>query len=398
MPLRVRFTLRKHYDSLLCRIGVNGVEGSLFNPVKKGHKPIQVGGTWDQGKQKRTDRSEAAQEFNKRLRDLVSEFEAIEARQRSAGIKPTAKGITDEFQTGVLAGVPGGTLLTCFEYYAQRLADQQGENRLANGTLEKWDYTLTYLKTYLQFTRANALNVEHLTLAWGVKFHDWLMEQGMSADTATRYVKKVSEAIDYYVLRLEQRPGRAVVNPLLGHQFGRAKTKEVVFLEEGHLQKFWQIDNQGRGGACVWWMGLIFLTGLDYPDAVRYVQNRDKFDKPGPVRPFIEIRRSKPPKSMCKIPVWPELTALLHHVPRGDIPSADEINDYMYGVEIVTGFPHRLTCKVGRKTAGYIFFHIRGYTIQAVSRIMGHSSVAITERHYLKVTPSYVEQEDARLG
>lgn len=130
-------------------------------------------------------------------------------------------------------------------------------------------------------------------------------------------------------------------------------------------------------------MGLIMLTGLDHPDAVRYVQNRHYFEREW--GKMIIINRSKPPKSECWIPVLPQLDALMQHIPEGEPPTNDSINDYMRGVEALIGFSHRLICKVGRKTAGALFF-AEFEDIGAVSRMMGHSSVSITERYYVKTT------------
>jgi hypothetical protein len=178
----------------------------------------------------------------------------------------------------------------------------------------------------------------------------------------------------------------------------RGKTKEVFFLEEPHLARFWTLDNRGSAGDCIWYMGFIFLTGMDYPDMLRYLADPAAYDRVIDGRSYIRINRSKKPHKLCMIPVFEPLPTLLTFRPSGEIPSADEINNYMKGVETIVGFPERLTCKVGRKTAGYIFYHIHDYTIEVVSRIMGHSSVSVTERYYVKVTEQKVIQATNRKG
>ena len=56
-----------------------------------------------------------------------------------------------------------------------------------------------------------------------------------------------------------------------------------------------------------------------------------------------------------------------------------------------------VSIKIGRKTAGALFL-AKGYRMEAVSKILGHATVAITERHYVKVTGSLVDVEMKRLS
>lgn len=403
MPISVRFARRTGYDTLQIRITIDGKEGSPFSSVREG-KTIQVSGTWDQKKQKRTDRTESATQFNLRLGVIVSDLIKVCERQRVAGVEPTPKSVQREYQTGEMpeqimppvVAKPKNTLLDIYRAQIITLYSYKGtENALSPSTIKKWEYGLSYLEEYLKGRGEALVSIEHLSVGWFKQYHLHLQKTGsMSVDSATRYVKRISDAIDTWVDFAT--PADKRFNPIAGYKFGRDKAKDVYFLEKPHLAKFWQLDNRGTAGVCIWWMGLIFLTGLDYPDAVRYIADRAKYDRMGSTKPFIEIRRSKTPKALCNIPVWPELTALLQHIPEGKPPSDDEVNDYMKGVEVMIGFDKRLTCKIGRKTAGYIFL-LRGYSIRAVSRIMGHSSIAVTERYYVKVTGELVEQETDKL-
>ncbi|GAB2582253.1 tyrosine-type recombinase/integrase [Spirosoma areae] len=401
MPISVRFTVRKNYNLLLARLSVDGIEGSLFSPVVKGKPALVVGGVWTQKQQKRTDRNQEATDFNKLLRQIVTDLETICDRQRDAGYEPTPKTVQREYQTGetpesllpAKPAKPENTLLDTYRAQLITLHSYRGtENQLSPSTIEKWAYGLTYLEAYLKEKGQTNLRSDQVSVGWAKDYHVHLMKAGpMSADSATRYVKRISDSLDSLV---DYRT--LPFNPIAGYKFGRSKTKDVYFLEKPHLEKFWKLDNRGKAGECIWWMGLIFLTGLDYPDAVRYVRNRSDYDRPGNSKPSILIRRNKTPHAECRIPVWPELTALLQFVPPGEPPEPEEINDYMKGVEVLINFPHRLTCKIGRKTAGYIFL-MRGYTIRAVSRILGHSSIAVTERYYVKVTSELVDQETEAL-
>lgn len=404
MPISIRFTVRQGYNVLQCRLIVDGKLGSLFSPVKQKSKPIPIEGKWNQKEQKRTDRD--GSEFNRLLRRIIDDLESVCSRQRKSGFAPTPQSVQKEYQTGKEPKgiipppppMPEDHLLSVYQTHLLTLFSYKGtENELARSTLRKWEYGLDYLKAYIKFNKWQYIDLNAVSLGWAKAYHVWLMKEGpMAADSATRYLKRISEAIDAHIDRLPPREQRSAFNPIANHKFGRSKTKDVYFLEKPHLEKFWKLDNRGEPGVCIWYMGAIFLTGLDYPDLVRYLSDRSAYDRIGSVRPYIEIKRMKPPKAECRIPVWPELSALLLSQPPGPPPSADDINAYMKGVQAMIGFPERITCKIGRKTAGYIFL-LRGYSIQAVSRILGHSSIEITERYYVKTTAEMVQQEDDRL-
>lgn len=208
------------------------------------------------------------------------------------------------------------------------------EKNLQASTLAKWQYGLTYLTQYVEETRESdplsTGSAADLTVFWGKSYHRWLMKNGpMAAEAATRYVKRLVEAIDY-----QAEAGTIKQNPLATIKLSRAKTKDVYFLEPHHLERFWKLDLEERAGVACWWMGVIFLTGLDFPDAVEYVTNRHKYDQPTQWGNKIVIHRSKPPRAQCHIPILPELENLLRNQPAGPTPSDFEVNRVMYAVQV----------------------------------------------------------------
>ena len=355
---------------------------------------------WDQHTQQVKGRNQLATQANERLAEIIAQHHEIlrELKRRHAkgeGLRPTAKMVRAEFIT------PGSTspsLIDCFKTYLRYLNSLHGsEDGLAEKTVDRVYKTLDYLLTFGNPTYANDRKpvsplLTDLNTGWAKRFHAWLQiyphsgKRRMQKDSANKYLTHVRQAVDHAV-----DEGFLSNNPLDKFRPKRGKGKEVYFLEPHHLDRFWQLDNQGKGGECIWWMGVIFLTGLDHPDAVRYVQNRHLYEQDTLWGKQIVICRSKPPRSECYIPVLPELEALLQRIPAGEPPTAEQINDYMKGVEVLIGFPHRLTCKVGRKTAGAIFFS-EYEDIGAVSKMLGHSSVTITERYYVKTTAHTVNK------
>lgn len=396
--ISVRFRMRPKHPILQIFITVNGEERAGFSTTKDGLILHVEGYTWNQKAQCVNGNSEEVRQFNLLLNKIRSDINAVYDRQVSEGITPTFDSVKNEYKTGQLLINPrrlktnSPSVLDCYRLYVRELvAGNFPEKDLAPTTINKWKYGLAYLEEYVELTKdtdtKSSAPSDEVTFFWAKSYHRWLIKQGpMSADSATRYVNRLIEAISYAA-----EAGLIKQNPLVSLKLPRDKTKEVYFLESEHLERFWRLNLQGELGVACWWMGIIFLTGLDYPDAVRYVQNRAEYERSTPFGDKIVITRSKPPKTECHIPILPELKALLHHIPNTPPPSSDSINGSMRTVEVLIGFKRRLTCKIGRKTAGAIFYTVY-QDIGAVSRMLGHSSVTITERYYVKTTGQTVNR------
>lgn len=394
IPYTVRFDIRPDRCLIRIFIRVNGVEASGFSTLPDGTTLYVEGYSWAARGRYLAGNSEEVHQFNRILDRIRADIGAVYDRQRAAGFTPTAKSVKEEYRTGGFAFTyrqadPASlTPTACYEVYLRELTNGGlSEKSLKETTLDKWRYGLDYLKDYLKQNTSEQMPVAELTPFWGKSYHRWLMKEGpMSADSATRYVSRLSEALNYMA-----ETGSIKMNPLATLSLPRGKTKEVHFLEPEHLEKFWNLNLPGKTGVACWWMGVIFLTGLDYPDVKRYVLDRSRYEQKTPHGEKIVITRSKSPNMECHIPILPELKALLAQIPIDPIPTADTINDEMRVVEALIGFKHRLTCKIGRKTGGAVFF-AEYEDIGAVSRMMGHSSITITERHYVKTTGYTVDK------
>ena len=391
-PISIRFNRRKGYDTIQVRITIDGNGGSPFSTLTDKAMLYATGVSWSQSQQRAIGRSELDRTFNQEIDRIRTSIDAIYDRQKAAGLAVTPRSIQQEYQTATpfssltLALEHKRSAVECYRTYLNEL--QSGgfpEKNLEKTTLAKWGYGLTYLEAYVEQTKeTDSLSIgsaDALTLFWGKSYHRWLMKSGpMAADSATRYVNRLIEALNYVA-----ESGAIKQNPLANLKLPRDKTKEVYFLEPEQLERFWQLNLPGKTGVACWWMGVIFLTGLDYCDAVWYVENRSLYERNTPFGKTIVIRRSKPPRAECHIPVASVLEALLAKQPKGPAPKDWEVNREMYAVATLCGFPHRLTCKVGRKTAGAIFY-AEYEDIGAVSRMLGHGSVSMTERYYVKTS------------
>ncbi|GAB4001619.1 hypothetical protein GCM10028807_58220 [Spirosoma daeguense] len=425
MSISVKFRLRTDRAKGSLRlvqvyIRVDGTEGSPWGvvtehgdylwltPLPTGSEKRKPGvAYWDQKNQEVVGRGEEIDEAKELLSDIESRILQIRKQQvdrfrTNKGPQPTCDTIKRQFQTGVVPVVtfnpfaptaphnPVPTLADAYRAHLITLTVKNGTSEaLAPDTIKKWEYGLNYLIKYLGDSEPTFM-ANQLSRGWAKMYHTWLMKQGMAADSATRYVARIDDVLETCIdFKLISE------NPLSGLKLPRDKDKEVYFLEEEEVNRFFQLDiapGSSLHESC-WWMGIMMLTGLDYPDAKRYVFNRTAYERFTPEgNPKVVIRRSKPPKVECHIPMLPELKALLQHIPTGKPPHPDTVNNMMLAVEGLLNFPERLTIKIARKTAGAIFLR-RGFRLEAVSKFMGHSSVAITERYYVKITGRFADRE-----
>lgn len=361
---------------------------------------------WNAQDERERGKGHDATKRNKRIvnvqKSLVQLYSAqIERHKAKLGPEPSPGTVRHEFLTGnpplfergPVSGAMYGqqqlyrgmSLVTAYNLFKIHLEQTNITNSLHEDTLAKWGYGLKYLKRFC----TEDFKAESVTRGWAREYHSWLMKTGpMSGDSATRYVKRIDDVLEY--LEDEDIIDRNRIKDL---DLPRDPTKEVHFLDEEQRRKFWGLHIPGDDtfNTVVWWLGLMMLTGLDYPDALLYVADRERYECMGIGGRKIVIRRSKKPYNEARIPILPELDALMLHVPEQTV-IADTINEYTRAIAPMIGFPHRFTIKIARKTAGAIFL-MKDFTIQAISRFLGHSSVTTTERYYVKITSDYADKE-----
>ena len=149
-------------------------------------------------------------------------------------------------------------------------------------------------------------------------------------------------------------------NPLIGVKLPKGKKKTVVWLSPDQVGALWQIKpgellgnkevSTYRVEAALFWYKVIILTGMDYVDAVSYVQDRAAYEGYSIGGRKIIMKRGKN-ESECHIPFPDKLEELLS----GPIPGAHRIQSVNNGLAVIReliGFEAPLITKIGRKTAG----------------------------------------------
>ncbi|RIV20306.1 hypothetical protein DYU11_19845 [Fibrisoma montanum] len=341
--------------------------------------------------------------FNDRLERIKLEIKDVlltQERRHAAGQAPapTTQSVKEEWLTGtpyqnrsIAPPLDAERLLTVTEAYQGYLVYlyslKDTEKAARPRTIEHYTCGLNHLKRYLEREGKPGLRCEVITAHWGKRYQHYLVTAyKMRINTANQYVHMVRTALSYYV-----EEGKLVRNGLSDLKLDRSDDKEVVWLTDAEVAAVWAMKAPGAQGVALWWFKLILATGMDLADCQTYIDNQDAHEvEIGGLRK-ITIRRAKTGE-WSHIPITGN--DRLEELLRGPIPAKmglDSLNIYLKFIGGMLNLAYPLTTKIGRKTAGALF--LKRYSIKAVSRILGHKTVSMTEKYYVKVSGNYVDLE-----
>jgi integrase len=122
-----------------------------------------------------------------------------------------------------------------------------------------------------------------------------------------------------------------------------------------------------------------------------YAHDRKGYEQLGRAGWKIVGKRKKPPHNVFYVPLLPEVLQLFEQYPEGPYEYClNTINQHTPKFEQLLGVGWRITAKTARKTFGNMMLN-RGYRIADVSKMLGHSTIAMTERHYVRVGETHID-------
>jgi site-specific recombinase XerD len=406
-------------------ITVNGVEDHGFGAVwpvdGTGDRLLVDPAKWKVGNQATTKRDDPV---NDALQQLKAHILDIYRQQRQVG-QPDLKSIRYELRHGmspvwsngfgwryssevlapaVLAptDLSGESLIIdAYRKYVDLLESRTGsQTQLSPITLGRWNRTLLLLDKFASSNGQTPPTLSGLSAGWAKRFHLWLQDKRIEqygfiplhSLQANRFLSKLRE-----VMQWAYEETWVDKNPLTGIKWPRsAEKKEIRFLEVEQVRLLMQVDWQGTEGAALWWFLLMCYTGLDYPDAVAYAHDRSAYEKLGPAGWKIVGCRAKN-GSKYYVPLRPEVLTLFERYPEGSTDFTPQcVNRQTKRIEQLLGISWRITVKTARKTFGCLMLSA-GYQIADVSGMMGHSTIAMTERHYVRVSETHIDSAMLRV-
>ncbi len=135
---------------------------------------------------------------------------------------------------------------------------------------------------------------------------------------------------------------------------------------------------------------LMCLTGMAVGDLLLF-HPQDAISEDGK---WFQYKRKKTGTMCTSIPLLPAARMIIE---RNVWPVRISVRTIQYKCDIVSELIGRTIKTHGaRKTFGCIMLEL-GFTMEAVSKMLGHSSIAITERVYAKVSQAKIEREMSNL-
>lgn len=136
-------------------------------------------------------------------------------------------------------------------------------------------------------------------------------------------------------------------------------------------------------------------TGLAYVDAKNFDFEKSVIEKNGKKWVFYNRQKSHIPAT---VPFFKEAEHILKkYNMRLPIISNQKYNFYLKSIGEIVGLKKILTTHIGRKTAGSLWLD-SGFTMEVVSKMLGHSSITTTQRYYAQVQTTRITRECDNLG
>lgn len=139
-------------------------------------------------------------------------------------------------------------------------------------------------------------------------------------------------------------------------------------------------------------------TGLAYIEMANLKENHIQKGFDGNL--WIKMTRQKTSKSIS-IPLLPQAQAIIDKYKQDiqllPVISNQKFNSYLKEIALIIGVEKRLTHHVARKTFASTVLLFNDVPIEIVSKLLGHSSITITEQSYGKIVQKKVSEQMQKL-
>lgn len=256
------------------------------------------------------------------------------------------------------------------EYFLQRATDK------AHNTKRGYNSKLNIINTWLVHSGYDKLRVDEFKIYHWNEFKTFLHNLGDGSEHLRRFLLHFRSLFNQ--LSHDDIIGK---NPLLTVRIDKAKPKEIKHLTSDQLHKLKSLSlTPGMELVRDRFMVQCY-TGLSYCDLQSFVPSqRIKFE------PIVHVdgKRGKNGHSYI-VPLRDEVLQILLLYPDG----FRRISNQKYNTQLkklgeMANVPFPLTTHVGRKTFAMSMLN-QGMSIESVSKMLGHSSIAITQSHYAQV-------------
>ena len=387
-----RFVFRtnaRHPDrpgAVLCRITVDKKNCEFTTPLHC------LRSEWDAKTQGMRGASKAARLAKTVLADIAADLNRIYYDMERAGQYVTAGRVLAAYLGGT---TPRVTLLAAWATFLTQRAPLVGVS-LSAAKMEADVVRGQRLAAFLRAENLEDLLPEEFTAKRADAFIRWMRTvRGVSQNYTAKVVQTIKQ-----VLRWCVGMDYAAHDPLAGYGLKFSPPPPPKFLTPEELER---LRTHVFAAAPLRAAADCFLfqcyTGLAYVDLARF--RRAEHTRIGRDNgPWLYMDRQKTSRSsgqVATVPLLPPALALLDHYGESLPTCTNQVyNRYLKEIAAVLGLGLVLTSHVGRKTAGALWLGA-GMNMEAVSKSLGHATVAITQKFYVHISEDVVSREFSRV-
>jgi site-specific recombinase XerD len=361
--------------AIYCRVTVNGTRGNDFTT-----NVFTSPQYWDAKKQ-RIKNNELKQNL---LNTLKQKLATIHVDLEMKNIPVTADGLVEIYKNNTTPNQLN-KVVDLFENYIKHYTGKHKK-----GTLKSYHVRLNLLKLFLQ--KENRINIayDRFTVNFAKHYFEWLIKKE-SHNYSVRAVQIIA-----CVFQHAFETQTIASNPLASLKLKKQAPKNIVWLTPEEIEKLrttFFISSPLQKTADLFLFQC--YTGFDYgdlmsvtPDNIQSYQG-DKY--------LIKNRLKSNEEAI--IPYTQKID-LLWRKHNYQLPHMENqtYNRFLKEVAAILEIKKRITSHIGRKTFTMNMLNEQGYSMEATSKMAGHSTVKTTEAHYAKVNLSLIRNETVRLG
>ena len=338
---------------------------------------------WNQNKQIATGKSEMTQRINTQMEVIKKKLVEIETKLIMEGSEDI---LEDMYALYIGKTTASRSFITLFEERYMTAKRMEGV-KFKKSTLDKFKDVLELVRAYIKKSyHAADIPMNKVNFKFISGLEDYLLTvRRQKPVTINKNMQRVKQVTTYAM-----KCNYIKVDPFIDHSPLKGE-KELVFLttEELHKLESYQFAQERLAKVRDLYLFSVY-TGLAYHEAFALQKKHIimAFDK----RFWIEMKREKTGKGIS-VPLLPQAMKIMEKYDNGGDKEAhvlpaisnQKMNSYLKEITEIVGINKKLTHHTARKTFATTILLYNDVPIEIVSKLLGHSSIAVTQKHYAKV-------------
>ena len=333
---------------------------------------------WNQNKQIATGKSEMTQRINTQMEVIKKKLVEIETKLIMEGSEDI---LEDMYALYIGKTTASRSFITLFEERYMTAKRMEGV-KFKKSTLDKFKDVLELVRAYIKKSyHAADIPMNKVNFKFISGLEDYLLTvRRQKPVTINKNMQRVKQVTTYAM-----KCNYIKVDPFIDHSPLKVE-KELVFLT---TEESYQFAQERLAKVRDLYLFSVY-TGLAYHEAFALQKKHIimAFDK----RFWIEMKREKTGKGIS-VPLLPQAMKIMEKYDNGGDKEAhvlpaisnQKMNSYLKEITEIVGINKKLTHHTARKTFATTILLYNDVPIEIVSKLLGHSSIAVTQKHYAKV-------------